>query len=420
MKGLYEQYWKDAVEGANIEPSESLWENIASNLDKENGRNYWVTLLMIAATVTIAFSFPLTIGNSAFEAMPFSNPTTAQIEINTDLIEDDMLRFGASNFEKNVLSNSDTESSKLETIKNYSSNSFKNVEENSSNLSTKSGHSTSYLIKNARTQGTGFEAFTWDNNFNMASLDTYYFIPYFMPLNNSKNRDLLASLNMGTGNSSNNGGLLNGIATETAKAANLSFSDGAIGNNIYQNESKGTTFYIGAGIELPLGKRWSLLTGIGYLANKAEGTNNVVKESKNGYQPLGIYDPVELGSIFLSESYRYSLTNNYISVPISVKYPIINRKLKFRAGGGISTDFMLNRVVNSETYNKASYQPSEVDYSRIVLSALINLDVTYSINKDYSIALESGIRKGVTPIDKSKELYPSSFTVGIVLFYKIR
>ena len=65
MRGLYEQQWQEAMSGATIHPSEDLWNNIASSLDKESGRHNWVTILLIAATVTMAFAFPLTIGNSS-------------------------------------------------------------------------------------------------------------------------------------------------------------------------------------------------------------------------------------------------------------------------------------------------------------------------------------------------------------------
>ncbi len=95
MKGLYEQHWKQAVGGARIEPSEALWNNIASKLDKERGANYWVTLLMIAATITIAFSFPLTIGNSAFEALPDTNQFVTQLEANANSKSQSLRRLAA-------------------------------------------------------------------------------------------------------------------------------------------------------------------------------------------------------------------------------------------------------------------------------------------------------------------------------------
>ncbi len=419
MKGLYEQNWQKAVEGAKIEPSAALWNNIASNLDMEKGRNYWVTLLMIAATVTLAFSFPLTIGDSAFKLRQHSSQPVAQLDTVNSSNGGTSLAFNENNVENKSVSNLNSENNKEA---NSTQNHLISLTEKPQNtLPAISTHDDSnfYPIKEAKAQGVGFEFLNWDAALQLANLTNYYIIPYFMPLKKSEDRSLLASLNMGTGSSSTSSGLFSN-ATERVEAMSLSAKSDNFSNVVEQSESKGAAFYIGAGIELPIGSRWSLLTGLGYLAQKAEGVNNVVIDTGKGYQPLSIYTPIGLGSVFLNESYRYTLTNNYISVPTAIKYSIINRKVKFRAGAGISTDFMLNHAINSESYQKAFYKPSEVDYNPIALSGLVNFDVSYNINKHYSIALETGVRKGVTPIDKNKDFYPSSFTGGIVLLYKIR
>ncbi len=421
MKGLYEQNWKNALKGAKIEPSKALWENITSTLDKEKGRNYWVTILMIAATVTIAFSFPLTIGDSAFKAHPNTYQPIVQSDANnSNYSSKDANLYSVDSSSKNsIFKKPSAKNNDLDNAQNYLASAGKINNKESLDLTSNAEPANFALAINAKTKRSGFDFFDWNNNFQLTNLKSYYILPYFMPLKKSGNRTLLASLNMGTGNSSTNGGAFNNMLESDMAAPLLNLTD-KFSDTAEKNESNGTTFYIGGGIELPIGNRWSLLTGIGYLSQKAEGVNNVVKNGKNGYQPLGIYDPIGAGSVFLSESYHYTLTNNYITIPISVKYPIINRKIKFRIGTGISTDFMLNHIVNSETYNRASYKPSEVDYKPIVVSGLINLDVSYSLSKHYSIALETGFRKGITPIDKRKELYPASFTVGIIVFYKIQ
>ena len=229
---------------------------------------------------------------------------------------------------------------------------------------------------------------------------------------------MLASLNMGTGSlSANNGfggfGLQSADLAEAPGGLNSSFSDDRV-------ENPGSTYYFGAGIEMPIGKRWSILAGLGYLAQNASGTSNIVLDVGSGNQPLGAYDPIIPGTIFLSESYNYSVTNSYINVPVTFKYPFINRKIKFRGGIGISTDFMISHVVNSEAYGKANYNPASMDYRTVVLGGLINLDISYSLSRQYSVALETGWRKGFTAIDVSKDYYPSSFTLGLILFYKIK
>ncbi len=400
MKGLYEQHWQNAVKGAKIEPSAALWNNIASNLDMEKGRNYWVTLLMIAATVTLAFSFPLTIGDSAFKLRQHSSQPVAQLDTTNN-------SNGGINIGTKPVSNLNFKNKNKSNIQNYLTRSTENPQR------------TTPAIKEAKAQGVGFGLLNWDIDFQLANLNSYYIIPYFMPLKKHEDRNLLASLNMGTGSSSISGGLFSNT-TEKTEALSLSNSNDGFSSALEQSESKRVAFYIGAGIELPIGNRLVLLTGIGYLAQKAEGVNNVVLDTKKGYQPLSIYTPIGLGSVFLNESYRYTLTNNYISIPTAIKYPIIGRKIKFRAGAGISTDFMLSHTISSESYQKASYNPGEADYNPIVLSGLLNFDVSYNINKHYSVALETGVRRGITPIDKNKDFYPSSITGGIVLLYKIQ
>ena len=80
MSGLYEQQWQDALAGAAIQPSDGLWDNIANELDGKRGRHNWVTILLIAATVTVAFAFPLTIGNSSLQIRESLEPSIAQNE----------------------------------------------------------------------------------------------------------------------------------------------------------------------------------------------------------------------------------------------------------------------------------------------------------------------------------------------------
>lgn len=418
MKNLYEQNWKDVITGAKMEPSEALWDNIASSLDEEKGRNYWVTLLMIAATVTIAFSFPLTIGISDLGS--HSNTPSVATQSSSDN-NDDIAKtenFNSSNIiaKTKSSSKSNTQNIDYRSTQSYLKSSINNTTKTSTTFYVKKP--ISEVLPKAQIQGIGFESLTWNVNYQLGNLSGIYIIPYFMPIKKDENRGLIASLNMGAGSNSSGSGLLNSSPVESDLFMVLSNQD--TNNPIVKEESNGTTFYLGTGVEIALGNRWSILTGIGYLNQKSDGKNNVVLDGENGYTPVGIDHPIELGSVFLSESYHYTKTNNYISIPISIKYPFINRKVMVRAGTGVSSDFMLSHIVNSETYGKVSYKPSEVQYNTIVLSAMLNLDVSYNLNNRYSISFETGIRKGITPIDKRKNIYPSSFTVGLVLFYKFR
>jgi hypothetical protein len=429
MRGLYEQQWQEAMSGATIQPSAGLWDNIANELDGERGRHNWVTILLIAATVTVAFAFPLTVGNSSLEVRESLIPNIAQMdnmsapELSTDKnggdTQDDNLTSSKAdqNAQDNIAAVSGDANNTPAIIAKASDTEVAPIVglDNSTNKYVASTDDIS--VSSSSATGYDMAAFYLDNSLMVVDINDYYFIPFFMSLNEKEDRSLLASLNMGTGSLSEGNGF-GSLALMSADAA-LETS-GNLQVPVQREEEPGSTYYFGAGIELPLGNRWSFLAGLGYLAQNANGTSNIVLDAGSGNQPLGAYDPVLPGTIFLSETYNYSVTNSYINVPLTIKYPIVNRKIKFRVGAGLSTDFMISHIVSSEQYGKASYNPASMEYRTVVLAGLVNLDISYSLNNQYSVAFETGIRKGFTAVDEGKDYYPSSFTVGLILFYKIK
>lgn len=429
MRGLYEQHWQEAMAEAAIQPSAELWDNIAANLDNERGRNHWVTILLIAATVTVAFAFPLTIGNSELESRNTMQQYITQTDKN-NAVENDYSKL-ANEDDKTLMDNNKDQSANSKAVAELEENdkiavliskSGQNEKLQDKSFDQGSNQSlstaTALALNSSATVKVGLSSFDLGNTLTLADVDNYYFIPYYLPFDGRVERSLLASLNMGTGSLSAN----NGFGSLVMNSADFAEAPGGLNNVLSDDrvENPGSTYYFGAGIEMPIGKRWSLLAGLGYLAQKASGTSNIVLDVGDGNQPLGAYDPIVPGTIFLSESYNYSVTNSYINLPITFKYPFINRKIKFRGGVGISTDFMISHVVNSEAHGKANYNPASMDYRTVVLGGLINLDISYSLSSQYSVALETGWRQGFTAIDFSKDYYPSSFTLGLILFYKIK
>ena len=416
MRGYYEQQWKNALGGTSIQPSDALWKKIESSTTDNNNNRTWMTILLIAATITIAFAFPLTIGNSSFEARPETFQNLAQFKVNE----------------------SDTEySSEAKNLATIDSNNKATFGENDSSTGNKESNSTpngllaskegyldlinkdeSVVINLVSIQGYGLASLDMGVEIPDHQLNSYYLIPYYIPSNKEK-RNLLASLNMGAGSSSAGSGLSGFGAYESADML-AAEPNAASTNSDNRSEANGSTYYVGAGVELPIGNRWSLLSGVGYLAQMATGTSNIVLDNGENYLPLGAYDPVLPGTVFLTEPYGYTVNNSYINIPLTLKYSVINRKFKLRTGIGLSTDFMLSHNLSSDEYGSANYSASLVEFKPVVLVGLINLDISYSLNNQYSIALETGVRKGFTAIDNSQDYYPSSFTVGVILFYKIQ
>ena len=416
MRGYYENQWKNALGGASIQPSDALWKKIDSATTDNNNNRTWMTILLIAATVTIAFAFPLTIGNSSFEARPEAYQNLSQVEV----IESDTKYSSEAKNLASIHSNN-----KVISSKNNSSNTNEVLNPTSNGLSVSSEEHVALLDKDdpvvtnlVSIQGYGLSSLDMGVEIPDHRLNRYYLIPYYIPSSKEK-RNLLASMNMGAGSSSAGSGLSGFGAYESADML-ASEPNVASTNSDNRSEANGSTYYVGAGVELPIGNRWSLLSGVGYLAQMATGTSNIVLDDGKNYLPLGAYDPVLPGTVFLTESYDYTVNNSYINIPLTLKYSVINRKFKLRTGIGLSTDFMLSHNLSSDAYGSANYSASLVEFKPVVLVGLINLDISYSLNNQYSVALETGVRKGFTAIDNSQDYYPSSFTVGVILFYKIQ
>lgn len=455
MKSNYEHTWQEAMAGATIEPSEALWNNITSKLDSERGRNYWVTLLLIAATVTLAFAVPLTIGTSTYEARPDQHFRITQ-RTETPTIDNEI-----SNSDKQYLNDSAPKHQNTKTqISNeqlaigneQSTNSNEQYQNNSvpkhqntynneqlimgngqspnssvaKNQNTKTPTNNNTLEQKPNSQTLlatdykGLLIFNTLGNTQLAEIESYYMVPYFLPVKKEKALDnsLLASLNMGTGNVSTKSGLLD-LKSEQAYD-NITGDPHANRNDLTRSQNAGTAYYVGGGVEIPIGKRWSFLASLGYRLQVADGQNNIVMEENGSYKPLGIYAPLTSGTAFLSNSYSYTVSNQYLSIPITFKYPFINRRFKLRGGFGVTTDLMLAHKVSSDSYGSASYKPAKQGYRPMQFAGVINFDVSYSLTNQYAVAFETGYRRGFTTIDEEREFYPSSFSAGIILFYKIK
>ncbi len=430
MRGIYEQQWQESMAGAEVQPSAALWVNIAGNLDEKRGRHNWVTLLMIAATVTVAFAFPLTLGITELEGdkniqkyisqlNDISGKETADNNLRVpDIVESPADKNLSANHNDNGVSLiADNKSGNLIIDKSLEKDAVINGNDEAN--SKQIAHTQIIEVSSSTTKKYDLSVVDLGVSLKLASIDNHYLLPFYLPSTDAQARSLLASLNMGTGSLSASNSL-GGFGAQM----DANFSEIKLGNTDgpadYRIEEPGSTYYFAAGIEMPFGKRWSLLAGLGYMGQKASGTSNLALDTDNGIQPLAAYDPIVPGTIFLSESYNYTVINSYINVPVTVKYPFVNRKIKFRGGIGISTDFMISHTLNSDAYGKASYNPASMDYHTVVLAGLINLDLSYSLNSQYAVALETGLRRGLTAIDTNKQYYPSSFTIGLVLFYKIR
>lgn len=407
MRGSYDNEWKNAFEGKSIAPSEAVWENIASSMDRGYGKRNWVTILLIAATVSIAFAFPLTVGNSSFEAQPhnFELSDSAQpsdsSEINSHMVPNRKLPVFANK--------PDADNTRSGALVQASESLISSLDEQ--------------LVNEQAVDmvGAEVERLTLSDMETIADDDLgtdFYIIPFFTPLNQDSESGILALASLSTGNRS----VSNGVNGMEMFAASADFENVFLNSNQgdIRSEEGGTTYNIGLGVEIPLGKKWSLISGLGYMIQRAPGTSNIVYDDNGTYVPMGTYSPIKPGTIFLADSYSYISENQFVNIPVVLKYPIIDRKFKLRLGAGLSNDFMIRNSIVTQEYADAKNNVGDTNYAPYGLTGLLNLDIRFKLTDSYSLAFETGLRKGFTSINGSGERYPTSFNLGIMLFYQFQ
>ena len=412
MRGEYENNWHNAFEGTSMEPSTQVWNNIASSMDSRNGKRNWVTILLIAATVTVAFSFPLTIGNSSYEVSPqnllITETTPALDNSETTRARDinQITTLDQSLIQKPILPLKDEKFEDVDLVKGH--------KELSENWNSQDVQPTSAIVKRLSYQ------YSMSIKEPSSGLDSYYILPIYQYNKGQKSRGMVALGSISTGSQSAAGP--GGMDMLFAASADTELSNNGLENisSGSRNEEGGVSFYLGLGMEFPIGRKFSLGTGLGYLNQKLDGTSNMVYDIDGNFVPLGAYDSILPGTIFLSENYNYTANNKFISIPAYLKYPFVDRKIKFRAGLGLSTDIMVGHEIISAEYGSISYSPASTDYNTVILNGLLNIDLLLPVSENYGLAVEAGLRRGFTSIASEGNTFPTSFNLGVIIFYQFQ
>ena len=410
MRGEFENIWQDAFEGASITPSEEVWNGIASRMDNNSGKRNWVTILLIAATVTVAFAFPLTVGNSEYEFRPQEaeiTSTNQAEDLNSGNLATSPDDLAPGKSDRVVVAKEPIDQGQV--IDRVEEPAFDN-EMTAATLS-----STDLGMGASSEKDITYQLLQKEPG---SGLNQYYILPAYKRKESNFDRSLMAFGNINSGRQT-----AGNFSTMDFVGGSADFENGPdLSNrkNSNRSEDGGATFYVGLGAELPVSKRINLTAGIGYQNQRLNGTSNTIYEENGKQFPVGIYDPLLPGTIFLSENYDYISNNQFISVPVGAKFALVNKRVKLRFGLGLSPDFMLSHRVTSSEYGTSKTSLSETAYNTVQFTGLVNLDVLLPIHTNYGLAIETGLRQGLVPYAQNGSEFASSFNFGIILFYQLK
>jgi hypothetical protein len=102
---------------------------------------------------------------------------------------------------------------------------------------------------------------------------------------------------------------------------------------------------------------------------------------------------------------------DYLEVPLTVKYKIIDRKFDFSLSGGLVTNFLVGNVVNLEQNGEKTRFGKTNDITQINYSGSFGLGFEYPLLSGFAFSIEPRFRYYLNPINKSSQInvHPYSF-----------
>ncbi len=202
-----------------------------------------------------------------------------------------------------------------------------------------------------------------------------------------------------------------------------------------RDENKPSTSTFGIALELPLGKKWGLVSGVAYTKTQItiepkkifaqmdnDGKVKYRFDCSSGYtylSPKTVASPTTVGdSISVTES---SNKTQYIGIPLAINYtfslgkfsiiPTVGAMANFSTRQQIETSLVQGSVKETQTTN--NIQGSKETY----FNAFTNIAFEYNIGKRWAISFAPGANFALTSTTKNATVksYPNSFglTSGI-------
>jgi len=200
------------------------------------------------------------------------------------------------------------------------------------------------------------------------------------------------------------------------------------GNDLKGEEKPDLSSTTGVLIDYILGSHWSFQSGMSYSSTtilidpktiyaERENTGSV-KYRYNASSGYGYVLPSFSSSPNVGDSlYAFSAnhTLRYLNIPAAIKYSIQKGKFKFFASAGISTNILLQGIIETLVQDSSNNETEVINHlhglKKIYFTGLFNIGGEYKLNKKLSLVISPITRFALNSINKnvSVKSYPNSF-----------
>lgn len=470
-RGMFENEWENAFEGAEMAPSESVWSKVEAGVANNEGKNYKRSLLFFKLLAAASVSFAMSIGGWQLYDNYYNDVSTMELSAQESLKENKELEEGdksnssllsertessSSADASNMLSQALAESKKVEvgekddlkattdntdkTDSSHPSETFRNRTNADQGLATMEPRKNDF--ESATAYGNNESASSPFNNQSAAAspdkleyLGIDFFaaegnraepkmVPWLSNINTAK-KDDFKGLWAGVGMSA--GSFNSGSSSDASMAMSEGFLNSDVGSvsdapSIDPDASNGNAYSFGLSVGTQISKRIVLMSGLSYVQQSTTSNSNIVALNTTGYSAVDRSNALSSeASYAYTDAYKISNTYELLSVPVQAGYILLDRKFNILLLSGVYNDIFLRQKISDESGRASSVENTGSDsgYSIYSLSGLIGSEFSYDIGQNYSLSLQPQLRQTLSSFTPEGSK-PTFFEVGFKFKYIIK
>ncbi len=183
----------------------------------------------------------------------------------------------------------------------------------------------------------------------------------------------------------------------------------------------GVSRSVGISVGKRIGARWVVVSGLSYLTQTSSFTSNT---SNQGQVYLyGLTSSNQSSAVTYGSPYSINSVLEFLSVPLQAGYMIIDQKVGFQVNSGVSADFLLKNTLEDPSGQKSNYSQGageDSPYRSVNWAGLVNTELSYRIGRQYRISVMPGIRYFFSPILKNGSSHSYTADLGFRFRYILR